>query len=308
MKVTLDLDMLLAEGRITRDEYFRLSALSMKSTGVLGINLLTGFGVAAVAASLLALVPEPITAVVLGLGLLVTGGVMRRVQVEHWDILAGICVLIGALLTGGGILVHTGGSLGSILAVTALFAVSSIVARSALMAALATLMLSSAIGAKTGYFHASYFVVIQEPVFTIALFTGLAIGLFLLSKRLPEAYARLAIVAARTSVFLVNIGFWIGSLWGEPLEAGGLTLGTDVFSVLWAVALLLAGGWAWWSNRRWLLNIAAVFAGIHFYTQWFEHLGATPGTVLVSGLLALGLAMGLRHLNERMRLSAYADQ
>jgi iron complex transport system permease protein len=29
-------------------------------------------------------------------------------------------------------------------------------------------------------------------------------------------------------------------------------------------------------NRRWLVNLVALFAGIHFYTQWFERLGATP--------------------------------
>ena len=37
---------------------------------------------------------------------------------------------------------------------------------------------------------------------------------------------------------------------------------------------------------------------IHFYTQWFEHLGATPGTVLVAGLLAMGIALGLRYFNK----------
>ena len=47
-----------------------------------------------------------------------------------------------------------------------------------------------------------------------------------------------------------------------------------------------------------------VFAGIHFYTQWFEHLGATPGSVLLAGVLLLGLAVLLWRLNRGPRAQA----
>lgn len=43
MKVTLDLDALLAEREISQDEYDRLSTLSIRSTGSLAYNLLIGF-------------------------------------------------------------------------------------------------------------------------------------------------------------------------------------------------------------------------------------------------------------------------
>jgi hypothetical protein len=46
-----------------------------------------------------------------------------------------------------------------------------------------------------------------------------------------------------------------------------------------------------------LVNVAAVFAAIHFYTQWFERLDASALSVLIAGLLALGFAVGLRALN-----------
>ena len=36
-------------------------------------------------------------------------------------------------------------------------------------------------------------------------------------QELVPDLARLALVAARTSVFMVNFGFWIGSLWGDDL-------------------------------------------------------------------------------------------
>ena len=79
-----------------------------------------------------------------------------------------------------------------------------------------------------------------------------------------------------------------------------LVVDDKVFSLLWALAIVGAAVWAWRSNRRWLLNVAAVFGGIHFYTQWFERLGASPQTVLAAGLLALGFALVLRALNARL--------
>ena len=39
---------------------------------------------------------------------------------------------------------------------------------------------------------------------------------------------------------------------------------------------------------------------IHFYTQWFERLGADPLTVLLAGILALGFAIGLWYFNRAL--------
>jgi iron complex transport system permease protein len=76
------------------------------------------------------------------------------------------------------------------------------------------------------------------------------------------------------------------------------------FSILWAVALLATGIWAVKVNRRWLVNLVAVFAGIHFYTQWFERLGATPLSVLLGGLVILASALALWALNRRIPAAA----
>jgi iron complex transport system permease protein len=76
------------------------------------------------------------------------------------------------------------------------------------------------------------------------------------------------------------------------------------FSILWAVALLATGIWAVQVNRRWLVNLVAVFAGIHFYTQWFERLGATPLSVLLGGLVILASAFALWALNRRIPAAA----
>ena len=148
--------------------------------------------------------------------------------------LANICVLVGALMTGGGIVTEAQGSLVSILSVTVIFAVASIFARSALLAVLATLMLSASIGARTGYFHASYFLVIQEPTITVLLFSVLAVGLYQLSKKLSPEHEKIAIASARTGVFLVNFGFWVGSLWGERSGTREIIISETAFAVLWA--------------------------------------------------------------------------
>ena len=304
MKVTLDLDQLLNEGKITQIEYEKLTELAAKSTGSLAFNILIGFGVIAVSGAALALVPAPTTAIVIGIFTLIAGLALLRSGLEQWEVLSNICILVGALMTGGGIVTEFKGSLASILSVTAIFAVAGIFARSTLLAVLATLMLAASIGARTGYFHASYFLVIQEPTIIVVLFSALAIGLYQLSKKLSTEYERIAIASARAALFLVNFGFWVGSLWGERADATEVIISDTVFSVLWALALLATAIWSWKRNRRWVLNTVATFGGIHFYTQWFEHLGASPGTVLVAGLLALGFAVALRSVNRKMKENA----
>jgi len=67
------------------------------------------------------------------------------------------------------------------------------------------------------------------------------------------------------------------------------------------------GAWGMQQNRRFVVNVAAVFGGIHFYTQWFEHLGAFPGSVLLAGIIMIGIAVGLWKYNRLVieKSSAY---
>jgi hypothetical protein len=65
------------------------------------------------------------------------------------------------------------------------------------------------------------------------------------------------------------------------------------------VALIAVAAWAVRANRRWVVNLAAVFGAIHFYTQWFERLGATPVSVLAGGVLVLGFAVLAWKLNRK---------
>ena len=312
MKITLDLSKLVEEGKLAPAEADRLKALAARETGSLGINILIGFGVAAVALGAVALVPTPLTAVLLGLALAACGAAIALKRLESWALLGQICLVVGALMFSGGVIAFGEGSLASMLIVTVALALVAIAARSSLLTALAVLSASACLGARAGYSHAMYSLAIFEPTLTIVLFSALALAAYSVSKQVSADYERVALMASRTSVVLVNFGFWIGSLWGDPLvllrgmndktpaaRLGDAVIPDTAFSIAWALALIAAGVWAVRANRRWLVNVAAAFGAIHFYTQWFEHLGATPLSILLGGVVLLAVALALWKFNQR---------
>ncbi|HEY6254857.1 MAG TPA: hypothetical protein VIY51_03600 [Xanthobacteraceae bacterium] len=312
MKVTLDLTRLLEEGKISQSEFDRFRAFSTQDTGSLAFNILIGFGIAAVSVGAVALVPTPLTAAIVGAAVMAFGLVLVLGRSAHWALLAQICLGVGALIFAGGIIAIDAGSVRALLLVTVVLAGASIAARSGLLMVAAVLASASCLGASTGYWHATYELSITEPTLTIVVFGLLALAAYHLSKRLESDYERLALMAARTSVFLVNFGFWIGSLWGDRLlllrsledqlkNAGSMPAVVPpwLFSVGWALALIATGIWATRVGRRWVVNVATVFGAIHFYTQWFDKLGPTPLAFLLGGLVMLAFALGLWALNRR---------
>jgi hypothetical protein len=316
MKVTLDLSRLVEEGKLTPAEAERLRLLAARDTGSLAINILVGFGVVAVSAGAVALVPTPMTALLLGLLVFAIGLVVTFQRNDQWGLFAQICLAVGALMFCGSVLAMGKGALSAMVIVTVALAVASVIARSSLLMAAAVLALGACLGARAGYWHATYALAIYEPLVTIILFGLLALGAYYLSKSLSADYERLALIAARTSVFMVNFGFWVGSLWGDNLllvrsiwhndpsiltdyTARAQMISPLAFVIGWAIALLGVGIWGVRENRRWVVNVAAVFGAIHFYTQWFERLGAEPLSFILGGLLVLAFALGLWAFNKR---------
>jgi iron complex transport system permease protein len=96
----------------------------------------------------------------------------------------------------------------------------------------------------------------------------------------------------------------VGSLWGDsfgPKRYSGSyhpDVPAGVFAMVWAIALIMTGTWAARENRRWVVNLVAVFGAIHFYTQYFETLGASPGSIIAAGLAAIAIAMALLKYNR----------
>jgi iron complex transport system permease protein len=271
----------------------------MEDTGSLAFNILIGFGVVGSAGGALALLESASASIVLGLILAGAGILLRTSHPKQWGLLASVLVLVGSLTTAGGIVVLTEGNPAGFLLVTALCLGAAILARSGLLITLAALALSATVGAANSYSHASYELIIRQPTLTVVLFSSLGWGGYRLSFHLGGEYARLATLFARTSVFLVNLGFWVGSLWGDQLLGGRLVIPSSVFALGWAIGLVAIGAWAVQQNRRWVVNLSAIFGAIHFYTQYFERLGASPASILVAGLAALGIAVAFVQYNKK---------
>lgn len=297
MKIVLDITRLVEEGELTPAEADRLKKLAARETGSLGINILMSVGVIAIALGILAFEPSAQAAIVLGVVLVGAGLAVQHYRPDQWGILGTATILVGTLAVAGGTLYLADGHVLAFLFVALLLLGLGAVARSGLLIGLAPFALASVLGSSTGYWHASYMLVVREATITILVFAAVAWGVFYLSKRLPSAYERLALIFSRVSLIFVNFGFWIGSLWGDaPGESWlrsamyespeGFFLQNPpedlmfvpdyVFAVLWAIGLVAVGAWGVRQNRRFVVNVAAVFGGIHFYTQWFEYLSTTP--------------------------------
>ena len=91
------------------------------------------------------------------------------------------------------------------------------------------------------------------------------------------------------------------TLWSERVEwslGSGKDIPDWVFVVAWAIALIATGLWALRRNRRWAVNTLTVFGAIHFYTQYFERMHATPSSLIVAGVLALCIALAIARYNR----------
>jgi hypothetical protein len=293
MKVTLDLTDLVSRGELTKLEADRLARLGARDTGSLASNIFLSFGVVTVALGLGALVPSPVTAIVLGGILFVVGLGLILNRVDKWGVFAQVCVTLGALAVVGGISYLSGSNLYVAFLLAIALAAAAAVAVSGLLAALAVLQLTVALGAGTEYWHASYGLWVERPALSIGVLAVVTLALYFASLRLPPAYERIAIIAARTAILMINLAFLVGTLFGDPL----LGWPSGWFTIVWAALLLGVGLWAVAANRRWVVNAAAVFGALHFYTQWFEYLGPQPIAILGGGLLLLAFGFALRWLN-----------
>jgi iron complex transport system permease protein len=300
MKVTLDLTDLVAKGQLTKDEADKLTRLGSADTGALGSNILLGFGTIAVALGGGFLFPTAQSVIVMGVILFVLGLALILNRAAKWALFAQFCVTLGALGIVGGVSYMSDGSLLVGIGLILGLAIAALIARSGLLAALTILELALVLGAGTAYWHASYFFGVDRPAFTISILAVVSVALYLVSLRLPSAYERVCIIAARTAVLMINGAFLVGSIFGD------FTLGWPAswFTIAWAVLLLGVGIWGIYANRRWVVNAAAVFGAIHFYTQWFEFLGPNPLSVLGGGVLLVVFGLLLRWINGRINKPA----
>ncbi|ESA33670.1 membrane protein [Leptolyngbya sp. Heron Island J] len=312
MKVTIDIDKLLEAGRINQNEYNQIKSFAMEDTGSLAFNILISFGVIAAILGAVALLPSFWTAIALGLMLSVCGIYVQTRYAQQWGVLGVILLFVGTLMGSSGILAITEGSVVGFLLVMVFCAIGGILTKRTLLMIIATLALSATVGAMVMYGYASYFLVIRQPLITVILFSVLGWGAYFIAHKLSVDYSHLAIAVSRTSLFLVNFGFWVGSLWGDSLwlqndswsfDSSDIIIPDWFFAWVWAITLIGTTIWAARQNRRWAVNALSVFGMIHFYTQYFENLGASPTTVLIAGIIALSIAVALARYNQTINSS-----
>ncbi len=295
MKVTLDLTDLVTRGEITKEEADRLARLGRQDTGSLGSNILLGFGTVAVALGGGFLFPTAQSVIVIGVILFVLGlALVLRRQVK-WQLFSQICLTVGALGIVGGVSYLSDGNFLVNIALAVGLGLTAFIASSGLLIAIAILEFSIALGSGTAYFGGGYFFWAEQPTQTIVVLGVLAIALFLLSLNVRSSFERVAIIGARTAILMINLAFLVGSLFGDSR----LGWPASWFTIAWAVLLIGIGLWAVTANRRWVVNAAAVFGAIHFYTQWFEYLGPNPLSVLGGGILLIGFGFALRWFNTK---------
>ena len=328
MRVLLNLKHLLEQKLITSAEAGKMASLAAKATFQFAVSILMIFGILAVAGGIFSMQPETEMLILLGVLILGLGMVFDKVKGQYsWALVSFVTLVLGAILTAAGIGTEFDNIEIAALVSALLFIVVAIAAHSGFLAALSALTLAVTFGGGTSYGDygsGSYFLGLESRALAIVVFIILGSFAFQWAKRLKADNERIAVIFARMSLIIVNIGFWIGSLFGDTVgkinyegfsEAdydslynagsqflpsifgGAVLISADFFAVLWAVAIVLTGIWAVRVNSVFTLNVVATFAAIHFYTQWFERFGAEPWSLLIAGGIAVLIAFGLSFIN-----------
>ena len=308
MKIVLNIKELLEEGKINQTEYDKLLFLSKNETGSLALNLLIGFGIIMVCVGVITLTQSASTALIMGLLTFLIGLFIQFKGTKEWSVLSSCCSISGVLIFIGGMNIwlidaFVSDSVFLPLAMnveiltTFILIASSVFLTSNILAALSILSIAQITGAGTDYFMASYTIWVSSPVVTIVLFSALAFFLYYLSRSTLSRYENILITGSRTSVLVANFGFWVGSLFG----GGDLEVSSELISMAWALSLIGFAVWGWRANRRWIVIVSSIFGAIHFYTQWFTILEMEPASVVIGGVIAIGIGIGIKRLDSTMK-------
>lgn len=330
MKLLVDVEKLQAQGTVNAAQAAAIRRAASAETVSLAVNVILSLGVIAVVAGVIALQPGTGAMAAVGGGIGLGGLLLRLLRGESFGFLGGALLLVGALLHGAAALIEFRGGMAAFAYVAALYLGLGAAARHGLLIALSVFAIAGLLGSSTGYWHASYGLWVKEPSFTIAAFGLLTVAALAAGPKLGATYRRLAHVFAAICVVWMNFGFWVGSLWGDhpgsswaraellysetytadrfqrlqDWYAQALAIPAGAFALAWAGALIGLGAWAAAHNRRGLVNAAATFASIHFFTQWFERLKTSPESVIVAGALAVAIAFALWRYNQRAQAAA----
>ena len=323
-KITLDLDALVASGKLSQSEATKLTGFAEPSRAVSTlVQVLYIFGALGLAAGVVALKPEPIVGLILALAALGFAGLVQATKNESLSILGIGMSIAGTLGVCGWFATEFGTETNALLintVTTLLLLVSALWFRSLFLIAFVPIGIAAMLGSGTMYWHASYGIFVQEPTLTIITFSVLALGLFAFSYKLPAIRGMQALIAARVSWIILNFGFWVGSLWGdyigehfrqyadgkytsyEDMEKWRLTafhIPDYAFVIAWALASI--GTIIWLKSHRFAVNAGITFLAINAYTQFFERFYESAWALILGGASLLVFAWALFNFDRSMQ-------
>ena len=190
MKLLVDVAKLEADGTVTPQQALQIRRAAAADTGTLAINVIATIGAFAVVAGLLAMRPTSVQVVLIGLGLTLAGALVRKYRQTQLGFLGSSLVVIGAVLLAAGIILKCSGvaprtssflftcpttpkwygHMIMFLVSAAWLLAVGVMAQNGLLVVLSAFALAGALGSSTGYWHASYGLLVRELTVTIVVF------------------------------------------------------------------------------------------------------------------------------------------
>lgn len=328
-KITLDIDALVASGKLSVNEAEKLRAWAEPNRAVSTvIQILYIIGALGLASGVVALKPDPSTGLVLALAALGFAAWVQNKQNEAMSVLGTAMAIAGTFGLAGWLALQYGEVWPALIVnglMTLIVLAGALWFKSLFMIAFVPLGLGSMLGSGTAYWHASYFLFVSEPFITTLVFGGLALFTFSIANKSNSIRAQQALIAGRVSWLMMNFALWVGSLWGDNVgqnlraiwQGKESTWDNDADAALtlfhipdWALVI----AWAVISlatifvlkNNRFAVNAAITFLAINAYTQFFERFADSAFALLFGGATLLAFAFGLFHFDKWAQARAKA--
>ncbi|MEK7627971.1 MAG: hypothetical protein AAB421_00955 [Patescibacteria group bacterium] len=299
-RVTVDIDSLVAEGVVDKATAEKIAARSGTSTTLFAIQFFIGVCIAGLAAASALLDPE-FRLIPLGAFALFAAGLFATHYAgKEWFVATHTSVIIGTIGLCAWVL-KMNPATESFVPIALLLLVAGVMSKNSLLVGLAVVATTPLLNLSGMYHHAMYGLIVQKPLMTIATYTLIGVGAIVLARKLEGAYARMSGFAAGTSFFIVNLGFWVGSLWGDSL--GGNRYDSVItptqFALAWAAlsGLLMVAGL--FLNKRAAVNLGGVFLSINLFTQWHEWFAREPSALLLGSVIGIAVALLFAYYNMR---------
>ena len=312
MRVVLDLDALLASGRIDESEYRRLAGLASGSVGQLALRLLLSAGLIMLCAGAVWLVPEAqrsLIAAIAGLLLATCGLIAARLGPARMQPAGAIMLTAGVGLAALGILHQSAGQPGFLALALDAFVSSAVALFFAAAGRSVLLAVTGMLLANLGIFMLArnWQPAALDPVTALMIGAAVqALAMHALWRRLPDGiWRRMAASVGIAAAAIVNACLADRSLIAPP-DADWPTAANNVHALVWTVLLAGSGWLAVAGNRRWAVNMTALFVLVHILGQWFRRFDASALSLFVAGVLLVAFAFAVHCLNSRRQLPAAA--